>query len=396
MLDRKGSAERALPARYYTDPSILAAEREAVFFRTWQMAGHVDQFANPGDFLTLAVLDQNIFVIRGKDNEIRAFYNVCPHRGHRLVEGAGTKSRITCLYHAWTYALDGRLVGQRREAETSAPDRGEISLSSVQVDTLAGFVFVNLDPGAPSIRDYAPGLEEQINQYCPEIGSYRLEESDALGNDYTCAANWKVMIDNYLECHHCGPAHHSFNDMMNLARSEFHLFEHHTFQIAPTDMKAQNKAFPLHLDHDVTTGHFWFLFPNTVFGRFPGVPGFYVSRFDPVTPDLTTRTSLSLTVREPLDPEMPNRHRLRAEWSRDVVGAEDKALCENVQIGLHQRGFQQGWYVTDPHAHDLSEHAMRHFHGMYLEALEGLAKPWERRQTSRPNYTFKNCNSALY
>ena len=135
-------------------------------------------------------------------------------------------------------------------------------------------------------------------------------------------------------------------------------------------MKAQNKAFPLDLEHDVTTGHFWFLFPNTVFGQFPGTQGFYASRFDPVTPDLTQRRSLSMATSIPTDPGMHERAQLRSDWSSNVVSQEDRALCENVQKGLHQRGYIQGWYITDPDAHDISEHAMRHFHDIYLDAID--------------------------
>lgn len=371
MLQANSDRQRTPNATYYISDDVLGAERETIFFNSWQFAGHISQVASPGDFVTTSIFDQNILIVRGQDNEIRAFYNVCPHRGHQLVEGEGNKRVITCPYHAWTFGLEGNLRGLKKGANTATPDRAEVCLSSIRVDQLAGFLFVNLNPDAPTLAEFAPGLEEQILTTCPELPDLVLEEGAALGHTYECGANWKVLLDNYLECHHCGPAHDSFNDMMDIANSKFELFENYTYQIAPTAQKTESKAFPLDLEHDVTVGHFWFLFPNTVFGQFPGTRGFYISRFDPVTPDLTQRRTLSLITAEPTDLDMMRRHKLRSDWSVNVVSQEDRALCENVQRGMHQRGYQQGWYITDPDEHGISEHAMRYFHDLYLAALEG-------------------------
>lgn len=376
MLDRPPPRDRCLAARYYIDDAVLEKER-ALFFRSWQFAGHAAQLRAPGDFITLSIFDQNLFLVRDRAGIIRGFYNVCPHRGHQLVDGgdagAGRKATLTCPYHAWSFGLDGRLRGRPRQADSAGPARDDIRLFEIRVDRLVDFLFVNLDANAPPLAAAAPGLEAEILDAVPNMRAMTLEAADALGNDYRCASNWKAMIDNYLECHHCGPAHRSFDDLMDISASRFALHESYISQTAPTALKADNLAFPLDLQHDVTVGRFWWLFPNTAFGQFPGVPGFYVSRFDPVTPHLTERTSLSLTLAEPTDQGMVDRHRRRAAWSAEVVGVEDKALCENVQKGMRQRGFQQGWYVTAPDAHDVSEHAMRHFHDLYLNAMADLA-----------------------
>ncbi|MCI5097199.1 MAG: aromatic ring-hydroxylating dioxygenase subunit alpha [Rhodobacteraceae bacterium] len=369
MLDDTKPRARTLAARHYTSTQSLAAERE-LLLRSWQLAGHQSQLAEPGDFITLSLFEQNIFLVRDREGEVRAYYNVCPHRGHQLVEGSGQKAVLTCPYHAWTFGLDGRLRGLPKRDGTDAPARSEVCLTSVRVDTLAGFLFVNLDESAPSLAEFAPGLEAQLLERVPELSELEIEGDSAYGHTYSCKANWKVMLDNYLECHHCGPAHHSFDDMMNIAENRFELYQNYTYQMAPTARKAENAAFRLDLDHDVLDGQFWFLFPNTVFGQFPGARGFYASRFDPVTPDFTERRSFSLIAAEPTDPDMKARAAERAEWSTNVVSAEDRALCESVQRGMHQKGYQQGWYITDPDAHDISEHAMRHFHDIYLAAMD--------------------------
>ncbi len=360
---------RTLAADYYTSNEVLAAEKVKLFFKTWQFACHVDELAEPGMYRTLSIFDQNIFLVRTKAGEIKGFYNVCPHRGHTLLEGQGQRKAITCLYHAWTYALDGQLLGARGVAAATGVEKQQICLFSVRVEQLLDFVFVNLDPHAQSLAEFAPGLADQILSVCPDVVSYKLTEQE-FGYGYVCQANWKVMIDNYLECYHCETAHHSFNDMMNIPDSRFTLHRNYTYQVAPTAFKSENKAFPLNLEHDVTVGQFWFLFPNTVFGQFPGVPNFYLSRFDPISPNQTSRVTISLVPETMPDPDAVRRDQLRAEWNANVVGIEDKLLCENVQRGMQQMGFEQGWYITDPDAHNISEHAMRYFHDLYLEAME--------------------------
>ncbi|MGB3280267.1 MAG: aromatic ring-hydroxylating dioxygenase subunit alpha [Pseudorhodobacter sp.] len=360
---------RSLPAEYYISQDWLAQEKH-LFLKGWQLVGHVGQIPAPGDYFTAELFDQAFFVIRDSDGSLRGYYNVCPHRGHQLVEGTGNKGRITCPYHAWTFTRAGALMGQPRGPQTQAPARCDIALAPVAIEVLAGFIFLNASGTAPPLAEFAPGLAAQVAEACPGLEALVAETGPALGHSYDCAANWKVLIDNYLECHHCGTAHKSFDDMMDIANSRFALHPNFTFQTAPTAMKAENAAFALDLTHDVTIGHFWWLFPNTVFGQFPGVPGFYASRFDPVGPDATRRRTWSLTVAAPTDPDMAQRQKLRSDWSVNVVSQEDRRLCESVQRGMHQAGFTQGWYVTDPEAHGISEHAMRHFHQTYLTALE--------------------------
>lgn len=366
--DRK----RTLSASYYIQPDILAREKENIFFRTWQFACHASELVEPGNFVTITIFDQKIFLTKGNDDVIRAFYNVCPHRGHTLVEGSGTKKRLTCPYHAWTFTLEGKLRGMPRKENTDVPSRSDICLNEVRVDQILDFIFVNLDPDAQSLAEFAPGLEEQMLEAVPDIREMVLVKGDTLGASYFCEANWKVMVDNYLECHHCAVAHDTFNDIMDIENSKFTLHPNYTHQVAPTRMVAENRAFPLDLEHDVTVAHFWFMYPNIGFGLFPGTRSFYLSSFLPVTPDQSRRTSTFLVPKEPTDPGMKERDRLRSEWSSTVVTLEDKALCENVQIGLHQRGYDQGWYVTDPEEHGISEHAMRHFHNHYLASMEAL------------------------
>ncbi|WP_350334264.1 aromatic ring-hydroxylating oxygenase subunit alpha [Coralliovum pocilloporae] len=353
-----------LAAYYYTDQKVMEAEVNDLLYNSWQFVCHVSDIAEPKDFYAFSLQGQEYFLTRTTDGDLKGYHNVCPHRGHRLVNGSGRKSVITCPYHAWTFGLDGNLRGARGVDRKASPERHQ--LIPIRVDVLLGLVFVSANPDIQPLADYAPGMAAQMLRACPDLADYVVNRDGAeFGHTYLCDANWKIMLDNYLECYHCQMAHPEFNEMMDIGSSTFSMFPNYTYQNAPTRMKADNAAFPLDLDHDVLVGEFWWMFPNIVFGQFPGTRNFYVSRFDPLEPGRTSRYTLSLKPKEPTDPGAAERERLRSIWTTTVVSVEDKELCENVQRGMNQRGFKNGWYVNDPGDHGISEHAMRHFHDLY-------------------------------
>ena len=134
-----------MPARFYTDNTVYEAEKEAIFYRNWWYAGHISQLAEPGQYLTATIHEQNIFIIRDKDNELHAHYNVCQHRGHELLSGQGQTKHIICPYHAWSYNYDGSLKAARNSQNVAGFNKCDFALKSVRVEVLCGMVFVNLD-----------------------------------------------------------------------------------------------------------------------------------------------------------------------------------------------------------------------------------------------------------
>lgn len=371
----KQERTRTLDASYYTKDDVLEREKSELFFKSWQFVCHESILSNAGQFATFSLFGQDFFLIKSTDESLKAYFNVCPHRGHQLLKGQGKKSRISCPYHAWTFTLDGKLMGARGVKENPLIEKSDICLFEIKVDTLLGFVFVNFDLDAEPLNTFYPGLAEQVLAVCPDIHKMVLMgDSEDFGHTYKCKSNWKVMLDNYLECYHCQMAHPEFNDMMDITESSFSIHPNFTHQIAPTAMKAETKAFPLNLEHDVLVGNFWYMFPNTTLGQFPGARGFYISRFDPITPHETVRTSLVLEPREPTDPDAPRRDKLRSKWTNEVVAREDQELCESVQRGMQLKAFKSGWYITDPSNHGISEHAMRYFHDLYLDHMRQLER----------------------
>ncbi|WP_327435241.1 aromatic ring-hydroxylating oxygenase subunit alpha [Streptomyces sp. NBC_01236] len=192
------------------DPAYYEAEREAIFKRTWLNVGRVELLPKTGSYFTkeLAVADTSLILVRGKDQQIRAFHNVCRHRGNKLVwndypgeEVKGTCRQFTCKYHAWRYDLAGDLTFVQQEEEFFGLDKGEYGLKSVRCETWEGFVFVNLDPDAQPLAEYlgemAKGLEGYPFHEMTEVFTYKAE----------VGSNWKLFIDAFAEFYHAPVLH---------------------------------------------------------------------------------------------------------------------------------------------------------------------------------------------
>lgn len=348
-----------LPGWAYTDPDVLAAERERLFFRTWHYAGCASELANPGDYITARLLDQGILIIKGRDGVLRGFYNVCQHRAHELLEGRGNARVVTCPYHAWSYHDDGALRTARGAERQPGFDPDRFCLKPVRVELFAEkFVFFNLDPDAAPLAVQAPGLAEELIGEVPRFAD--LLPSD-VPSERAMQANWKVVLDNFHECYHCGPAHPAFADMLDMAcyRTTTHgVWSKQAGQLAKLD----NKAYPVDPDavHDA---RFWWVWPTTTFGYLPGTPGLTVSSILPVSPTLTIRRYHGYGV-PGVEPDAR-----KVEYSRHILGPEDVGICESVQRGLSSRGYSAGRFVHDPTGGQTTEAAVHHFHRLYVAAM---------------------------
>jgi choline monooxygenase len=308
------------------------------------------------------VADQNIVVMRGQDGVLRAFYNVCSHRAHELLKGCGKANIVTCPYHAWTYHMDGRLrsaVGQKK-VEGFAAD--EFALRPVRLEEYAGFVFVNLDPDATPFIDQAGNLENDMKQYCDIVPKLKF----AHRLTYELKANWKNVVDNFLECYHCSMAHPAFVDLVDIQNYRTRTFDIYSSHISPPG-RANNTAyqFPEGQDRDFAA---WWVWPNVTFNIFPGAANITVLHIMPTGPE-TTLEHFDVFLLE----ETPSE----AEWQAiryidEVLQPEDIGLVESVQRGLHSRGYTQGRFMVDKDRTFNSEHGLHHFHSLVLEKLGDL------------------------
>ena len=350
-----------LPGWAYTDQAIFEREREAIFHHAWHYAGALADLKEPGDFLTASVIDQDVFVIRDKDGELKGFYNVCRHRAHGLLQGKGRAKVITCPYHAWSYRLDGSLRSARGAEATPGFDMACFSLKPVRVEVFADhFVFFNLDLEAVPLSEQAADLAEELRNEIPGFASFAPVADDWMRSEVK--ANWKVVVDNYLECYHCRPAHPAFADLLEMESYKIafgNIWSSQKGELRRYDSKAYHVA----PDAAIKRARFWWLWPTTTFNSMPGDSTLGVFVMSPLSAERTAQGGrlygLPGTVQDPA----------RAEYANKVLGPEDNAICESVQRGLHSRGYDAGRFIHDPAGGETNEAAVHQFHRLVAEAV---------------------------
>ena len=202
------SAPRALPAWVYDHPEMTRLESERVLEPSWQIVCHVNSIPNAGDYQTLDLGRESALVLRDRDGSIKAYHNVCRHRGARLLDGSGNcPTGITCPYHGWTYRHDGGLMGVPVRESFPGLDRSEHALRPLRVDTAFGFVFVCFSPDTNG--EYPPPVAQVWGKLGEELKVYRTEEMVPLGPITSDVWNvdWKIAMDNYLESYHVPIGH---------------------------------------------------------------------------------------------------------------------------------------------------------------------------------------------
>ncbi len=354
---------RAMEARYYTDPAIFAAECDGLLSRTWQFAGHASLVDKPGDYFTFEIAGESLFAIRGRDQGLRAFYNVCQHRAHQLVSGSGSCKVVVCPYHAWSYELDGRLRAGPNIKAVPGFDKADVCLTEVSVEVFCGFVFVNLDPRARPMAEWFPGVEAELRAFVPHID--QLKPLQWVDIPEKC--NWKVSVENYSECYHCPINHKTF--ATGVIKPETYDIQpqghclRHTTECANLD----RMTYPIDLEANPHAGDYssWFLWPAFSFQVYPGnILNTYHWR--PVDADnvVVWRGWYSIAG---VDNEVVRR---LAVQDRATTVEEDIHLVESVARGLKSRGYRPGPLVIDPKCGVNSEHSIQVLHQWMREAVD--------------------------
>lgn len=352
---------RTLPGYLYSDPKVLDEERRRIFFKSWQLVGHVSEVAQAGDYVTADIAGQSVFVIREKSGTLSAFFNVCQHRAHELLAGKGNvKAAIVCPYHAWAYEFDGTLRKARATVRMPEFDPYEYSLVPVRLEEMLGFLFVNLDPESKPLTKLVPDMIADMKATMPWIGDLVINrEGDRSGDEFgRLQANWKVLAENCLECYHCGPAHQAFTDLVDIDQYACSVYTRWIKSHGEVN-NLQNSAYNVPADAPVRVNSYWHMWPNIEFGLFPGNRTLSAFSFGPGTAEETRTSSWMLTMPgEPLPKE-------RIDYVRNVLWPEDEGICRSVHRGLKSLGYRQGRFVMDPQAPGLSENAVHGFQRMY-------------------------------
>jgi phenylpropionate dioxygenase-like ring-hydroxylating dioxygenase large terminal subunit len=334
----------SLPGWLYFDPEFFEAEKRAFLRAAPQVVCHESEIANPGEWRTLEYLGESVLVIRGDDNEVRAFANVCRHRGSRLVDGSGGCAKVlTCPYHAWSYARDGRLVGVPHRNEYPDLRTEDHGLFPVSLEKWRGFLFVTLEPGSPSVA-------EMMSPYEDEVAPYRLADLRAIGRVTLRPRqlNWKTIADNYSDGLHIPVGHPGLTRLFGRnyrieANAHVDKMEGDLIEIESSNPseRAYQRLLP-RVEHLPETHQrkwlYYKLFPNVAFDIYPDQVDFM--QFLPVSATETVIREISYAIPDERREMKAARH---LNWRINRrVNAEDTELITRVQLGMHSASYTPG------------------------------------------------------
>ena len=337
---------KTLPGRFYTSADLLAEERERILFRRWLCAGRSERIPGPGDYFTREIGSESVIILRDRDGVIRAFYNVCRHRGTRICEEASGRfaNAITCPYHAWTYHLDGRLRGAPGMDAVDGFDPEEYPLHAVAVAEWEGFVFICLDSEPEPFQE----------AFAPLIGRFSRFNMSMLRTarriDYDVRSNWKLLFQNYSECYHCPAIHPSLVKLSPADSGANDLVEGPFlggFMLVSREggsMTLSGRACSIPVgdlpEEDLQRVYYYTIFPNLLLSLHPDYV--MVHTLWPQAPDRTL-----IECEWIFHPDAASSPGFNPEdgigfWDR--TNREDWHICEQSQLGVSSRAYTPGPY----------------------------------------------------
>ena len=229
-----------LPVSAYTDREWFDREQDLIFSRCWHYAGLMEDVSEPGQYISVQAGLNNIFIVMGRDRRLRAFHNICRHRGTQLIRAVGKAQKaLTCPYHDWTYDLEGNLISVPEEdREFENIDKSCLGLKPAAVDIWKSMLFVHPDPKAGSIMDWFGPVDDMVGPHVPE----ELPEYAEARAEYEIKANWKIVVDNYIDVYHLSHLHSGTLQMYDHAKAEFGFVgPHYMFWEPPVEAFARNQ-----------------------------------------------------------------------------------------------------------------------------------------------------------
>ena len=346
-------AARTLPQRFFISPEVFAEEEGKIFARRWVLVGHQTQVGKAGDYFVQDVAGESVIIVRDKGGDVRAFYNVCRHRGTRLCEEqSGHAAAIQCPYHAWTYGLDGRLVGAPHMDEVRGFKRERYSLRPVKAGVWEGFIFVNLAENPEPLEKWFAPLRGKFEPW--NLG----ELQSAKRVEYDVRANWKLMFENYSECYHCPGVHPMLSKVSPYDSSENDLTEGPFLGGFMRVNKGKSltmsgEVCAMQIDHDHKQEQqqeqekgervfYYSIFPNMLLSLHPDYV--MVHQLWPQSPNRTL-----IVCDWFFHPEAFDRPEFKPEdaiefW--DVTNKQDWHVCELSQQGISSRAYEPGPYSS--------------------------------------------------
>lgn len=316
---------QALPASWYSDETQNREEVARIIRRGWHIAGLAAEVAEPGSFMTTEIGGVPIVVTRDRAGELHALINVCPHRGMVLASGSGSAKLLQCPNHAWVFTLGGELRSAPRSENEPAFCREKLHLRRAGLQTWGPFVLVNIDEHAAPPRAELDAMRRSVEQYGLDF--------DALvpygePTDWVVEANWKIVIENYLECYHCPLVHQDFSKVFDVTENRFPLEGDDLLLSAEIPVRDREQSV-LDTTGAVGGSHFHLLFPTMTINIYPGAGALEATWYWPID---ANRTGMRTVVTLP--PDAPEGYGEQINDLAVQVGDEDNGLCESMHRGL--------------------------------------------------------------
>jgi choline monooxygenase len=338
LYDETSPLEEAhtIPAPWYVEPAIDKLEQQRVFGNTWQAIGRTAQLRNPGDYITAELADEPILAVRGADNVLRSFFNVCRHHAAALTtEACGHAQSFRCPYHGWNYGLDGTLKGMPEFAGVCNFNRADNGLVPIVIDTWENFVFVNLNPQPQPLRDFLGAIMDQVTPLHLKHLQFHSQKS------YILNCNWKVYVDNYLDGgYHVPHLHKGLNSVLDYSHYTIENGENYCLQSSPMvapEPSTNNDHATLSSTRKGDRAYYFWLYPNFMINIYEGVMD--TNLVLPLGPD-KCRVVFDFFFAN-ISPEQDGYNTASVAIS-DKVQDEDVAICESVQKGLASRAYRAG------------------------------------------------------
>lgn len=335
-----------IPADWYTHPDMQPLEKEAVFARSWQLVARESDLGNAGDHIVATIADEPLIIVRGKDNVLRGFFNVCRHRGGPLATENGCATHLQCKYHGWTYNLDGTLKATPDFDGVESFDKSNVKLPSIEVEVWQGLVFARIESGEPSLTELLDGINERLGDR--KLGELLYHSRIS----YQVKCNWKVYVDNYLEGYHVPIVHPELVKLYDFRSYKTEVREWYSFQHSP--LSGEENIY----SSGDGEALYYFIWPNLMLNILPG--------------------RLQTNIVEPVDEsncivhfdyyyaEGTTKEKIAQDlaFSHDVQH-EDIDICEHVQRGLRSRSYHKGRFSVK------REEAVYHFQNLLKSAFVG-------------------------
>lgn len=344
-----------IPSSWYTHPGFHDLDNRFIFARTWQAIGHLSRLANPGDCITAVVADNPVLVVRDRDGTLRAFFNVCRHRGGPLATEDGNCTMLQCKYHGWTYRLDGSLRGVPRWNLVDLFDKKDYGLVPVHVEVWEDMAWVCLDEPFVALGALVGGIRERVTRNGTSLLA-GMKFFDRVV--YNVACNWKVYIDNYLEGYHLPHVHPELCDLLDVRKYITETAAYHSLQYSP--FQGESDVYGAGAEE----AYYYFIWPNFMLNLIPG--RLQTNRVIPVDA-AHCRVIFDYFYTDITSDSAITKARADMEYAHKIQ-LEDIGICEHVQRGLASRAYNKGRFSVE------CEEGVYHFQTLLKRAYADAAK----------------------